>query len=537
MKAFLYKRRLPILLVLGGILTSLTLVAPDIGYIQWFSLIPAIIALIGIADNKEIKLRRAYGYGLLFFMSYYLVIFHWFLYMYPLEFAGVSKAAAAVVVCVAWFGLSFFQALGSAFVFVVFALIYRRLLSKFKILTPFLIAAIWTVFEWAQTIGWWGVPWGRLCLGQSKWELLLRSASIFGSYFITFVIVAVNACIALIVIRAEWKRTLSICAAGIFAFNLVLGAIVTLTYRDDGEPLTFAAVQGNISSSEKWNESSLGNTKSVYRKYTLEAAKNGADAVVWPETALPFDLFENEHLIDYVSDLAREANVTIFISAFNEEDYTDDDNALYNSIMCVNSDGSISEDIYSKQRLVPFGEFVPMRDLVMFLVPPLAEIGMLEDDLLFGDSGVVLDSEAGVVGCCICFDSIYENVARDAVLNGAEIMIVATNDSWFSDSSALDMHNSQSKLRAIETGRYVVRAANTGISSITDPMGNIKQKLGALTDGYVIDSVYLRDQITPYTYIGNLFVYVCMAFFAGVFICSVCLNKRSEESINSVNKS
>jgi apolipoprotein N-acyltransferase len=120
-------------------------------------------------------------------------------------------------------------------------------------------------------------------------------------------------------------------------------------------------------------------------------------------------------------------------------------------------------------------------------------------------------------------------VTREAALNGAEIIIISTNDSWFSDSAALDMHNSQSKLRAIETGRYIVRSANTGISSIIDPLGNVKQNLGALTEGYVLDEVRARDQITPYTFIGNTFVYLCMAFIIVAFIYSLAFSKRRQD--------
>ena len=526
MKEFIYKRRRGLMLISGGALTSLTLVIPSVGIIQWISLIPALIALFNIAEDRSIKLKRSYGYGLLFYMSYYLVVFHWFLYMYPLDFAGISKGAAALVVFVACVGLSLFQALGSALSFVAFVFMYRIMAQRIKILTPFLTAAVWTVFEWSQTIGWWGGPWGRLCLGQSKSELLLRSASVFGSYFVSFVLVAFNACIAYVLFTRTYKKALTICAACAFLINFALGITVTLAYRESDRKVNFAAVQGNVSSSDKWNSDSLDNTMETYKKYTLEAAENGADAVVWPETALPYDIFENEYLMEYLVSLAKESGVTIFVSAFTEEDYTDDDDSLYNSIICVSPDGSFGDDIYSKQRLVPFGEFVPMRDVVMFLIPPLAEIGMLDDDLMFGESGVVIESEVGKIGCGICFDSIYEEITRDAVLNGAEIIIISTNDSWFSDSAALDMHNSQSKLRAIETGRYVVRAANTGISSIIDPLGNVKKSLGALTDGYVSDDVYMRDNITPYAYIGNIFVYACVAFCVGAVITSVFMKKR-----------
>ena len=141
------------------------------------------------------------------------------------------------------------------------------------------------------------------------------------------------------------------------------------------------------------------------------------------------------------------------------------------------------ETVYSKQKPVPFGEFVPYRELVMLLVPPLADIGMLENDLLVGDRSEVFDLGVGRVGSLICFDSIYESTALDSVRRGAQLLAVSTNDSWFQDSRGVWMHNAQSSLRAIETGRYVVRAGNTGVSSVIDPTGQVTAELDPLLTG------------------------------------------------------
>ena len=188
MKSLIFKKRRELMIVISGFLTSLTLVIAELGFIEWLSLIPVAIALVLYAEDREIGYKKIYGKGVLFFMCYYLVVYHWFLYMYPLEFAGVSKWAAAVVVLVAWIGLSLIQTIGSALIFVLFIFVYRLdVAKKVRVLMPVFAAAIWTAFEWAQTIGWWGVPWGRLCLGQSNATLFLRSSAFLGSYFVTFV--------------------------------------------------------------------------------------------------------------------------------------------------------------------------------------------------------------------------------------------------------------------------------------------------------------------------------------------------------------
>ncbi len=520
---------MPIWLIMSGLLTSLPLIITEIGFLQWISIVPAAMILIRSAED-ETRLRKSYGRGVLFFGVYYAVSFHWFFYMYPLDFAGLSNAASLAVVMIACFGLGLFQAVQSAVMFPLFVFVSRtERVRKHKIIMPFLAASLWVICEWWQTVGWWGVPWARLPLGQIDATMLIRSASLFGSYFITFIIIAVNFCLALAISEKKLMKIGAAAALGLFCLNLGLGFTVTVTYNDAGETVKAAAIQGNIPSSEKWDQSSASKTVKIYRELTEQAAKEGAKIVVWPETALPYVLLENDTLSDFVCGLARENEITIIVSAFTKDE---ESGQRYNSIIEVRPDGNFGETIYSKQRLVPFGEFVPMRELVTFIFPPLANIGMLEEDLLAGESSEVIHSEVGRIGCGICFDSIYETLITDSVRNGAEIIAISTNDSWFSDSAALDMHNSQSRLRAIENGRYVIRSANTGISSIIDPLGDVKDELGALERGYAISDVTIRAQSTLYSVIGNLFVYVCMAFFVFLLFIRTC-DKRN---VNFIKK-
>lgn len=530
MKAICIRHKTAICLVFSGLLTGLTIVCPRLGFLQWFSLVPAALMLFACAREEKIGLKRVYWMGILCFWAYYAVALHWFFYMYPLDFAGLSNLASLFVVLIACFGLSFLQAVFSALVFVIITLLLRcELLKKHFISAPFVCAAVWVVAEWFQTVGWWGVPWGRLPLGQIESPLLLRSAALFGSYFITFVIVAVNFCLASVFSHKEKKRVLISLALVLFSVNLAAGTAVTLLYREDGETdLTVAAIQGNISSNDKWDLAMLEKTLSIYESLTVAAAANGAEVVVWPETALPYVVSQEPKLIDYLSRLAKENEVTILVSAFTE---SESGQGLSNSLIEVRPDGSFGDVVYSKRRLVPFGEFVPMRDLVMLLFPPLANIGMLEEDLVAGEESVVIETDKGAFGCGICFDSIYETVIRESVQNGAEIIAVSTNDSWFGDSAALKMHHSQSVLRAIETGRYVVRSANTGISSVIDPLGNVIDDVAPLREGYAISQVNLRKEITLYTKIGNLWVLLCVAWILGVYFLPDLINKMNIKSV------
>lgn len=507
-----------LLLFLGAILTAFTISYPkQLGFLEWILLVPAAMAILKLVSDPAVSLRRMYLIGLLFFWCFYAVVFQWFIALYPLEFTDLSKSAALFVVCAGVFGLSLLQALFSGVFFVLLAISARsHVVKRFPLFLPFLCATFWVLAEWFQTVGWWGVPWGRLAIGQTSLLPMIQTASLFGSYFVSFLILIVNFLIAFLILHFGEKRLVRlscIIAAGLFVCNLTVGIFMTAVYKDKGEPVRAAAIQGNISSHEKWETGSLAHNLEIYREYTLASAENGAKLIVWSETAISHDLTESDSLQEYVKDLAAESGAVLMVGAFGHAENGADQNAVFT----VYPDRTIDETVYVKRHLVPYGEYVPLRTLVTVIFPPLANIGMLEDDLDVGTEPNVVDIDGiGKIGSIICFDSIYETLALDSVFDGAELLALPTNDSWFLDSTAIWMHNGQAVLRSVETGRYLIRAANTGVSSIISPIGEVMQKLDPLLGGYIVSDVYPRSNRTLYSYIGNLFVYLCMAFAGGM---------------------
>ena len=515
-----YKRIRAFLLILGGLLTGLTLVFTKIGFLAWITMIPAAIVLLVRASDREVRLRSLYLDGFLFFYSYYLVCYHWFVNLYPLEFIdGMTKGSALAVVIVAWFGLALLQALMGGCVFVLAGILFRCDLSqRFPLLRVFVAAGLWAAFEWSQTIGWWGVPWGRLPIGQSEYLVGLQTASWFGSYFVTFLIVAVNFLLAHTLLNLpKWKLGVTI-AACLLVFQYGAGTLIWFTTDvSRGEPIKVAAVQGNISSSDKWSEDSDKITIEVYTGLIKEAADQGAELVVLPETAFPYDLdSENYAYLDKgFCESARSLGIYLLVGAFTVEGEKDS----LNSLVCYTPDGVRLDTVYSKRHLVPFGEYVPMRPLIETLIPPLADLVLSSDDIDEGEGTKIIDAGGIKIGGLICFDSIYEGLTYDSVRDGAELICLGTNDSWFSDSAALYMHNAQAQLRAIENGRYVVRAANTGISTIIDTDGSLLAWIDPLERGYAVSEISPCESTTLYSTIGNTFVYLCilsLACLAGI---------------------
>lgn len=517
-----YKRLRYLLLAVSGVLTGLTLVFPAIGFLEWLTLIPMGTVLLVRASDRSQKYGALYRDGFVFFYSYYLVCYHWFAYLYPLEFIdGMTKPRAMIVVIVAWFGLALLQALMGGVVFVFAALLFRcELCNKLAYLRVFIAAALWALFEWSQTIGWWGVPWGRLPIGQSHYLVGMQTASLFSSYFITFLLLAVNLSIAFALIYLpKWKPAL-VTAAALLVFNYGAGTLLWFTTDPDaGEAVTVACLQGNISSSDKWSTDSDIKSTEVYFRLISDAANNGAELVLLPETAFPYDIGDddNSYLAASFSEAAEEYGIYIVVGAYT----SDEDGNSLNSLICYMPNGEKNDTVYSKRHLVPFGEYVPMRFLIETFIPPLAELVMSAGEISPGNEANVIDADGVMLGGLICFDSIYEQLAYDSVRHGAQIICLSTNDSWFSDSAALYMHNAQAQMRAIENGRYVVRSANTGISTIINPRGEILSSLDPLVEGNVCGTVYARSDKTLYTVTGNLFIGAAFAFMASVVVINI----------------
>ena len=128
-----------------------------------------------------------------------------------------------------------------------------------------------------------------------------------------------------------------------------------------------------------------------------------------------------------------------------------------------------------------------------------------------------------------CFDSIYENIMLEGTRDGAEVFVLPTNDSWFTDSAAIYMHTAQAQIRAIECGRYISRTANTGLTAVITNRGEITAELPLLEEGMLCEDVYLLNDRTLYSYIGNLFVYLCIAFLAGEIALDIAYAYKKRE--------
>ena len=260
------------------------------------------------------------------------------------------------------------------------------------------------------------------------------------------------------------------------------------------EDITVLLVQGNFSGEEKW-DATIQEIKERYlmlsEKYVMEAT----DFVVWPETALPIDLSNHSMIIEELAQFCEMYETSLFVGAF---DRTED--GKYNAIYYVTEQG-LSEQIYYKQKLAPFGEYMPFETLLTLFLPEQLQ----KEAFLAGtkEEAVLFQTKFGKVGTLICFESLFSSLARKMTAEGAELLCIASNDSWFDHSAALYQHHAQAILRAVETGRYVVRVGNSGITSIIAPTGEVLFAAPAKEQSVLTGNVKRLSEQTNYVKYGD----------------------------------
>jgi apolipoprotein N-acyltransferase len=284
-----------------------------------------------------------------------------------------------------------------------------------------------------------------------------------------------------------------------------------------GDPIRVGVVQGNVDQAQKWDTASASAIFESYLRLTQETIDKGAQAVFWPESSTPFFFEEDPAAANRIRDLARSASVPILVGSDQIEASRErpsppqagapatpsEPPRYYNAAFLVQPDGTIGA-VYRKMHLVPFGEYVPLKSL-LFFVGPLVEA---VSDFSPGDAAVLLPVRGHLASTAICYEIVYPDLVRRFVRGGSELLTTITNDAWFGDTSAPYQHFAQASMRAIEQGRYLVRAANTGISGIVDPYGRVLARSRLFTPIALVGDVRFLRVETLYSRTGDWFAYV-----------------------------
>ena len=491
-------RRTLWLSALSGVLMIGAFPHLDWGWLAWFALVP----FLATFPHRRLRVALAHGavLGLVFFggLLYWIAVF-------------AARAAGPALGGVAWLGAAI--ALGASIV--VFAA-GCQVLARAQ--NPWAwrlgVPALWTVLEWARQFGILGAGWGDLAYTQYRALALLQLTKLTGVWGLSFLIVLVNVALAETITRrlrgrdgrggpAPASATFSACVAVLFLAAVAFGA---WTLRTERLKPTFvaAALQGNIDQNVEAAPAYVQRVMETFGRQGRDAAARGARLTVWPETALPGYLRDDPFFAQAVTEDAVANRQAMMVGARERDAASGKDR---NAVFLVTSGGQVTGS-YAKQKLVPFGEYVPLRAQFPFL----EKLHLSIYDMAPGDGRQpLMDAGApvGEIGAAVCYDSTYGRITRDQVARGANILIVATDDTWFGRTAAARQHAAMSAVRAAESDRYLVRCAATGISQVIAPTGQVLSEAGLFRPAVVAAPVESRATRTLYVRAGDWFVGVC----------------------------
>jgi apolipoprotein N-acyltransferase len=399
----------------------------------------------------------------------------------------------------------------------LFALLVRVATARWGVAGVWLAPLFWVATEWARSWVGGGFPWVLLGTSQAAVLPIVQVASVVGVYGLSALIVLVSSAAAVVTLtRAPLHRRW---AAGVAALLVLVaaGGVIRVTgggLLRSGTGLRVGLVQGSIDQAQKWDPRFRDAILARYINLSRQVIADGAGLVIWPEAATPFYFDAESSLAEPVRRLAAQTRTPFVIGSDEMTPGTGGEpGAIYNAAVMVGADGR-SLASYRKMTLVPFGEYVPLRRLLFFVSPLVEAVG----DFSAGTDAVVFDADGRRISVAICYESVFPGIARQFVEGGSQLLATITNDAWFGRSSAGYQHFEQGIVRAVEQGRYVVRAANTGISGAVDPYGRVLATSALFEPAALVVDVRLLDHRTIYSRTGDLVVWLGVAAVAWIAV-------------------
>jgi apolipoprotein N-acyltransferase len=279
-------------------------------------------------------------------------------------------------------------------------------------------------------------------------------------------------------------------------------------------------LQGNIEQEDKWNPSLADAITDRYMQMSRQALARGATFILWPESSTPFYFEQDLVRGGAIRQLARESGATFLIGSDQVEPIRaanrDEPAALYyNAAFLVKPDGTVGA-VYRKMHLVPFGEYVPLKSILFFAGTIVEAVS----DFTPGTVPVLLPVGPHMASTAICYEVIYGSLMRQFVVDGSELLTTITNDAWYGRSSAAFQHWDQAAMRAIENGRYLARAANTGVSGFIDPYGRVIVKSALFEQALLVEDLRFIRERTIYSRIGDLVAWLSLALTIAALLAS-----------------
>ncbi len=461
-----------------------------------------------LAGGSATAPRRAFALGVVAGLVYFGGTLYWVAGTMQ-RYGGLSLWVAVPIMLLLAGYLALYPGL--------FALLVRSAVRRLGAGGVWLAPLFWVATEWGRSWVGGGFPWVLLGTSQATVLPILQVSSVVGVYGLSALIALVSSATVVVTLSRDRMHRRGVGAVAVLLVLVAAGGMLRVSdgrLARSGSVLRVGLVQGSVDQAQKNDPRLRDAILGRYIDLSRQVIGQGAALVIWPEAATPFYFDADAALAEPVRRLAAESGTPFLIGTDERAPpVAGQPNRSYNAAVLVGADGR-TRTSYRKMTLVPFGEYVPLRR-VLFFVAPLVEA---VSDFTAGTEAVVFDADGRRVSVAICYESVYPSISRQFVARGSQLLATITNDAWFDRSSAAYQHFEQGILRAVEQGRYVVRAANTGISGAVDPYGRVLTTTPLFEPAAVTLDVRLLDARTIYSRTGDVVVWFSLAVTGWVVV-------------------
>jgi len=472
-----------------------------LGLLGFIALVPFLVSLCGRSS------RGAFMSGFLMGLPYFFGTNYW-LYHSISQYGGVNIVISYLLV----FLLSMYLSLYTG----IFASLYVSRIKHTSLPAVLIAPFLWVVLEYIRSIALTGFPYSLIGYTQHEFLKFIQIADITGVFGVSFLVVAVNGAIADFFIL---KKRVS--DKPLFDMNPTINGYLFITIivianlfygshrlndKTTSSSFTAAIVQPNIEQDIKWDRRYQDTVLDTLESLTLKSLESGADIIIWPETALPFYYGHDRQNTDRFRAFVNSISTPVLTGAVTVHEDEDNVISLRNSSIFTNKKGKETFR-YDKVHLVPFGEYIPLKGLLGFIIENKLVEGI--GDFRAGTSYRNAKWDRRKFASIICYEIAFPELVRNFFKKNGDFLVTMTNDAWFGRTTGPYHHFAMSVFRAVENRKPVIRAANTGISGVIDSSGLVQASTEIFTRAVVIENVKTDNRRSIYSRFGDLFIYLC----------------------------
>jgi apolipoprotein N-acyltransferase len=501
------------LAALSGVLLALSF--PKLGHwaVGWIALVPLLVAIAFEGGGRR-GLRLGYVAGAVSAVG----ILYWTSLVVN-RYGGLGLPVGIAVMALLCLAVALFPAL--------FGWTVGRWVSALGPKGVLVAPVAWVATEILRNRTFFQFPWCLLGYSQAENPLLIQTARFGGVYAVSFLVAAVAAALAFLAVEKDGRqrRVVALGAAVLLAGAILDGALQLRTAPRVTGRVRVGLVQARILQDEKWDDSLADQNVEEHVTLTRRAAAQGARLVVWPESAVPYVYDDAPFVARRLQDVVRRDGIDLLFGNDDRSEGPDRVDRYFVGAKMLSRDGALVYR-YHKIHLVPFGEYVPLKPLFTLGGRFAAKLVRRVADFTPGDEWTLAMVDGHPVGAFICYEDIFPELVRRFTLRGAELLVNITNDAWYGRTSAPYQHLDMAVFRAVENGRYLVRAANTGVTAVVDPRGRVLERTALFARTVVVEDVPLVSGETFYVRQGDLFAWACLAAAAGLTAATLTLRPR-----------